>query len=165
MCAIDSFSLRFGRSIWHRHHSLKVYWFETQAGIMSTFRNCSACVCMLSHWTSVAESSWDVDRAVRACIETTRSIALVGNSSVACQEATHQLKLWQTLAWPLTMFINFPIGMPVWNPQQNTTYKLAVAPSLAFTDCAPTEGLTMACHGMSRHVPSALCKSPQQTSL
>ena len=39
-----------------------------------------------------------------------------------------------------------------WNPQQisaNTTYKLAVAPSLAFTDCAPTEGLTMACHGMS----------------
>ena len=112
-CLLSCFSLRFGRSIWHRHHSLKVYWFETQAGIMSTFRNCSACICMLSHWTSVAESFWDVDRAVRACIETTRSIALVGNSSVACQEATHQLKLWQTLAWPLTMFISFPIGMSV----------------------------------------------------
>jgi hypothetical protein len=53
--------------------------------------------CISSHWTRVAESSWDVDRAVRACIETTRSIALVGNSSVACREAAHQLKLGQYL--------------------------------------------------------------------
>lgn len=87
-------NLRCGRSI---DKSLRLHWFETQAGIMSTFRNCSACVCISSHWTRVAESSWDVDRAVRACIETTRSIALVGNSSVACREAAHQLKLGQYL--------------------------------------------------------------------
>ena len=94
VCWLSYRNLRCGRSI---DKSLRLHWFETQAGIMSTFRNCSACVCISSHWTRVAESSWDVDRAVRACIETTRSIALVGNSSVACREAAHQLKLGQYL--------------------------------------------------------------------
>ena len=84
--------------VWTKH------WQEPQTSLIwdsswdhVNVQYCSACVCISSHWTKVAESSWDVDRAVRACIETTRSIALVGNSSVACREAAHQLKLGQYL--------------------------------------------------------------------
>ena len=86
--------------------------------------------CISSHWTRVAESSWDVDRAVRACIETTRSIALVGNSSVACREAAHQLKLGQYMVnWSILGHDNCPIGIPWYTmellePSTNTTYKL-----------------------------------------
>ena len=122
---------------------------------MSTFRNCSACVCISSHWTRVAESSWDVDRAVRACIETTRSIALVGNSSVACREAAHQLKFGQYLVTTIVQLAYHEVAGTLNKHNVQTWSNLPVAPSLAFTDCTPTEGLTLACPINDVQIPIA----------
>ena len=111
--------------------------------------------CISSHWTRVAESSWDVDRAVRACIETTRSIALVGNSSVACREAAHQLKLGQYLVTTIGQLACHEVAGTLNKHNVQTCTNLPVAPSLAFTDCTPTEGLTLACPINDVQIPIA----------